>query len=132
MVKADSPAIATRAAIKMGRIVANFFIVLANVKGVARRRLDVQSEANEGRYPPLPLPSCSHLPFVLCSGLAALEYTGGLAALEAEENVNHSDVTEHPLLIWRDGTNAMRIGTPLVLDGINLCHKCHALAATWA
>jgi hypothetical protein len=32
---------------------------LHNVKGVARRRLDVQSEANEGRYPPLPLPSCS-------------------------------------------------------------------------
>jgi hypothetical protein len=31
---------------------------LANVKGVARRRKDVQSEANEGRYPPLPLPSC--------------------------------------------------------------------------
>jgi hypothetical protein len=29
-----------------------------NVKGVARRRKDVQSEANEGRYPPLPLPSC--------------------------------------------------------------------------
>jgi hypothetical protein len=26
----------------------------ANVKSVARRRLSVQSEANEGRYPPLP------------------------------------------------------------------------------
>jgi hypothetical protein len=36
---------------------------LANVKGVARRRKDVQSEANEGRYPPLPLPSCSLLGF---------------------------------------------------------------------
>jgi hypothetical protein len=35
------------------------FICLPNVKGVARRRMDVQSEANEGRYPPLPLPSCS-------------------------------------------------------------------------
>ena len=35
--------------------------LLENVKGVARRRLDVQSEANEGRYPPLPLPSCSLL-----------------------------------------------------------------------
>jgi hypothetical protein len=34
---------------------------LPNVKGVARRRMDVQSEANEGRYPPLPLPSCSAL-----------------------------------------------------------------------
>ena len=30
-----------------------------NVKGVARRKEDSQSEANEGRYPPLPLPSCS-------------------------------------------------------------------------
>ena len=31
----------------------------ANVKGVARRRLSCQSEAKEGRCPPLPLPSCS-------------------------------------------------------------------------
>jgi hypothetical protein len=38
---------------------------LQNVKGVARRRLDVQSEANEGRYPPLPLPSCSASSFSL-------------------------------------------------------------------
>jgi hypothetical protein len=30
-----------------------------NVKGVARRRMDVQSEANEGCYPPLLPPSCS-------------------------------------------------------------------------
>ena len=30
----------------------------ANVKSVARRRLDVQSEANERRYPPLPPLSC--------------------------------------------------------------------------
>lgn len=30
------------------------------VKGVARRKLGYQSEANKGRYPPLPLPSCSH------------------------------------------------------------------------
>lgn len=28
--------------------------------GVARRKVDLQSEANEGRYPPLLLPSCSH------------------------------------------------------------------------
>jgi hypothetical protein len=38
---------------------------LHNVKGVARRRMDVQSEANEGRYPPLPLPSCSPSSFAL-------------------------------------------------------------------
>jgi hypothetical protein len=31
----------------------------ANVKGVARRKEGYQSEANEGRYPPLPPPSCS-------------------------------------------------------------------------
>lgn len=30
---------------------------LPNVKGVARRKEDSQSEANEGRYPPLPPPS---------------------------------------------------------------------------
>ena len=30
-----------------------------NAGGVARRKLSCQSEANEGRYPPLPLPSCS-------------------------------------------------------------------------
>jgi hypothetical protein len=29
-----------------------------NVKGVARRKEDSQSEAKEGRCPPLPLPSC--------------------------------------------------------------------------
>ena len=32
---------------------------LHNVKGVARREEDGQSEANEGRCPPLPLPACS-------------------------------------------------------------------------
>ncbi len=32
-----------------------------NVKGVARRKEDSQSEAKERRYPPLPLPSCSPL-----------------------------------------------------------------------
>ena len=34
-----------------------------NVKGVARRKVDEQSEANDGRYPPLPLPSCSFSSF---------------------------------------------------------------------
>lgn len=32
---------------------------IENVKGVARRKVDCQSEAKEGRCPPLPLPSCS-------------------------------------------------------------------------
>jgi hypothetical protein len=32
-----------------------------NVKGVARRKEDSQSEAKERRYPPLPPPSCSPL-----------------------------------------------------------------------
>ena len=36
-----------------------FFDFLPNVKSVARRRLIVQSEANERRYPPLPPLSCS-------------------------------------------------------------------------
>jgi hypothetical protein len=34
---------------------------LPNVKGVARRKEGGQSEAKEGRCPPLPLPSCSLL-----------------------------------------------------------------------
>jgi len=34
-------------------------ILRQNVKGVARRKVDCQSEAKEGRCPPLPLPSCS-------------------------------------------------------------------------
>ena len=39
------------------------FDIPANVKGVARRKVDEQSEANDGRYPPLPLPSCSFSSF---------------------------------------------------------------------
>jgi hypothetical protein len=39
-------------------------LFLADVRGVARRRMDVQSEANEGRSPPLPPPSCWASSFV--------------------------------------------------------------------
>jgi hypothetical protein len=53
-----------RIAVKCRHEVEMFRAVIAalsepNAKGVARRKVDCQSEAKEGRCPPLPLPSCS-------------------------------------------------------------------------
>ena len=43
-----------------------FIVFLQNAIGVARRRLNVQSEANDRRYPPLPpLTCCASVIFFL-------------------------------------------------------------------
>ena len=65
---------------------AGIFIILANVKGVARRKENSQSEANKGRYPPLPLPSCSPRIF----GMLKIAY--------CEE---YSAIAKHKLLVDR-------------------------------
>lgn len=60
---------------------------------------------------------------------AAVQYGGGLATLEhgpcneavrAEEDINHPNIAEHPLLLWRAGLDGVRIRFPIVFNRIDL------------
>jgi hypothetical protein len=54
-----------------------------------------------------------------------LEDRLGLEAIEAEENVNQTDIAEHEVLSLLERIPAMRIGVGPVLDGIDLRDETH-------
>src|SRR6266540_4414964 len=57
--------------------------------------------------------------------LSALEHTLRFKAVETKENVNHTHITEHPLLVFRASGNAVRIRFPLMLHRIYLRNERH-------